>query len=253
QAVAMRVKDAEFDHTTADTWYYEGAPYILLDTACAEAGAFHNNEVEACGLLTDEQEPPDDGTGPYRRLQYLPAAILVHPIHGHKPTTILQGSHDLASHGATFALRPRASKEPATVLMPATNTGTAPKAIKRINFGLGDWFVVTDHWVQGRTFRECWVVDLSVPPKGIKRATLFVLLTRFKSLDDIHLLRPLYTTPTERRSVVTAFQRATRLTDDLAAELRLLDATAADTRRRYRNEFRWAEQLEMRRAPDTAT
>ncbi|EFJ39467.1 hypothetical protein VOLCADRAFT_100932 [Volvox carteri f. nagariensis] len=253
QAVAMRVKDAEFDHTTADTWYYEGAPYILLDTACAEAGAFHNNEVEACGLLMDEREPPDDGTGPYRRLQYLPAAILVRPIHGHKPTTILQGSHDLASHGATFALRPRASKEPATVLMPATNTGTAPKAIKRINFGLGDWFVVTDHWVQGRTFRECWVVDLSVPPKGIKRATLFVLLTRFKSLDDIHLLRPLYTTPTERRSVVTAFQRATRLTDDLAAELRLLDATAADTHRRYRNEFRWAEQLEMRRAPDTAT
>ncbi|EFJ39704.1 hypothetical protein VOLCADRAFT_108524 [Volvox carteri f. nagariensis] len=238
QAVAMRVKDAEFDHTTADTWYYEGAPYILLDTTCAEAGAFHNNEVEACGLLTDEREPPDDGTGPYRRLQYLPTAILVRPIHGHKPTTILQGSHDLASHGATFALRPRASKEPATVLMPATNTGTAPKAIKRINFGLGDWFVVTDHWVQGRTFRECWVVDLSVPPKGIKRATLFVLLTRFKSLDDIHLLRPLYTTPTERRSVVTAFQRATRLTDDLAAELRLLDATAADTHRRYRNEFR---------------
>ncbi|EFJ47315.1 hypothetical protein VOLCADRAFT_92066 [Volvox carteri f. nagariensis] len=175
QAVAMRVKDAKFDHTMVDTWYYEGAPYILLDTTCAEAGVFHNNEVEACGLLTDEREPPDDGTRPYRQLQYLPATC----------------------------------------------------ATKR------------DH--------------LSVPPKGIKRAMLFILLTCFKSLNDIHLLCPLYTTPTEHRSVITAFHCTTKLTDDLAAELHLLDATAADTHRRYRNKFRWAQQLEARRAPSTGT
>ncbi|EFJ39847.1 hypothetical protein VOLCADRAFT_100474 [Volvox carteri f. nagariensis] len=104
KAVAMRVKDATFDHTTADTWYYEGARYTLLDTTAADAGACHNNEVEACGLLTDSREPPDDGRGPYWRLHYLPAAILVRPIKGHAPKAVLADLADFAAKGAAFAI-----------------------------------------------------------------------------------------------------------------------------------------------------
>ncbi|GLC45719.1 hypothetical protein PLESTM_001770500 [Pleodorina starrii] len=248
QAVAMRVKNARFQHTTADTWYYEGARYVLLDNTCAEAGAFHNNEVEACSLLTDEREHPDDGSGPYWRLQYLPAALLVRPLRGHNPTSILQGVSDFASHGAAFPLCPRPNLEPATILMPAPGVGTEPKAIRRINIPVGDWHAYTDYGVQGRTFgEETWVIDLTLPPHGIKRATLYVLLTRFKSLDHIRLLRPLYTTPAARKKVIAAFLKATHLEPDLAAELRLLSAAAAATRNRYPAEFRLAEELDAQR------
>ncbi|EFJ49533.1 hypothetical protein VOLCADRAFT_89824 [Volvox carteri f. nagariensis] len=121
KAVAMRIKDHEFGHTTADTWYYHGARYILLDTTAADAGASHNNEVEACGLLEDGREPADDGRGPYRRLKYLPAAVIVRPISGHIPGTVLQGLGDYASRGGAFILSPRASCI-AEVDMPAAGT-----------------------------------------------------------------------------------------------------------------------------------
>ena len=240
QAAAMRAKDADFQHTTADTWYFQGARYILLDTITADAGAHHNNQVEACGLLVDPREPPDNGHGPYWRLQFLPTAVLVRPIDGHSPRAILNGLGDLDSHGGAFAVQPRASSE-ATILLPALTTGTAHKQLKRINVPLGDYYAATDFYVQGRSFGEqCWVIDLTVPPGGIKRATLYVLLTRFKSLAHIRLLRPLYTTPHERTVAIRQFLKATQMEPDLAAELRLLRQTAAVTRQRYAAEFEHA-------------
>ncbi|EFJ45557.1 hypothetical protein VOLCADRAFT_93997 [Volvox carteri f. nagariensis] len=162
KAVAMRIKDHEFGHTTADTWYYHGARYILLDTTAADAGASHNNEVEACGLLEDGREPADDGRGPYRRLKYLPAAVIVRPISGHIPGTVLQGLGDYASRGGAFILSPRASCI-AEVDMPAAGYGTITKQIRRLNVPLGDRQAVTDYFVQGRSFKdECWLVDLAL-------------------------------------------------------------------------------------------
>ncbi|GIL91447.1 hypothetical protein Vretifemale_18999, partial [Volvox reticuliferus] len=246
KAVAMRVKDAAFDHTTADTWYYEGARYTLLDTVAADAGACHNNEVEACGLLTDSREPPDDGHGPYWRLHYLPAAVMVRPIKGHAPNTVLADLADFASKGGAFTVVPRPSPA-ANITVPAVDTGTATKNVRRINVPLGDYYAVTDYFVQGRSFKEeCWVADLSVPPGGLKRATVYVLLTRYKTLNHIRLLRPLSTTPDERKRVVQQFLAATKLDPDLAAELRLLDRRATATRNRYVPEYEHARHLEER-------
>ncbi|EFJ39912.1 hypothetical protein VOLCADRAFT_100387 [Volvox carteri f. nagariensis] len=246
KAVAMRVKDATFDHTTADTWYYEGAHYTLLDTTAADAGACHNNEVEACGLLTDSREPPDDGRGPYWRLHYLPAAVLVRPIKGHAPKAVPADLADFATKGAAFAIVPRPSPA-ANITVPAANTGTTTKNVRRVNVPLGDYYAVTDYFVQGRSFKEeCWVADLSVPPGGLKRATMYVLLTRYKTLDHIRLLRPLSTTPDERTRVVKQFMAATKLDPDLAAELRLLDRRATETRERYTTEYKHDRNLEER-------
>ncbi|EFJ40932.1 hypothetical protein VOLCADRAFT_99206 [Volvox carteri f. nagariensis] len=236
--------DYDFGHTTADTWYYHGARYILLDTTAADAGASHNNEVEACGLLEDGREPADDGRGPYRRLKYLPAAVIVRPMSGHIPDTVLQGLGDYASRGGAFILSPRASCI-AEVEMPAPGCGTITKQIRRLNVPLGDRQAVTDYFVQGRSFKdECWLVDLAVPPNGIKRATLYVLLTRFKTLDHVRLLRPLYTTPHERKKVIRQFLSATNLEPDLATNLRLLKQAAHETEQRYTTEFEHARQLE---------
>ncbi|EFJ39554.1 hypothetical protein VOLCADRAFT_100825 [Volvox carteri f. nagariensis] len=246
KAVVMRIKDHEFGHTTADTWYYHGARYILLDTTAADAGASHNNEVEACGLLEDGREPADDGRGPYRRLKYLPAAVIVRPISGHIPDTVLQGLGDYASRGGAFILSPRASCI-AEVEMPAAGYGTITKQIRRLNVPLGDRQAVTDYFVQGRSFKdECWLVDHAVPPNGIKRATLYVLLTRFKTLDHVRLLQPLYTTPHERKRIIRQFLSATNLEPDLAANLRLLKQAARETEQRYTAEFEHARQLEAR-------
>ncbi|EFJ42074.1 hypothetical protein VOLCADRAFT_97804 [Volvox carteri f. nagariensis] len=137
KAVVMWIKDDEFGHTTADTWYYHGARYILLDTTAADAGASHNNEVEACGLLEDGREPADDGRGPYRWLKYLPAAVIVRPVSGHIPETVLQGLGDYASRGGAFILTPRASCM-AEVEMPAGGCGTITKQIRHLNVPLGD-------------------------------------------------------------------------------------------------------------------
>ncbi|EFJ39806.1 hypothetical protein VOLCADRAFT_100523 [Volvox carteri f. nagariensis] len=106
---------------------------------------------------------------------------------------------------------------------------------------------VTDYFVQGRSFKdECWLVDLAVPPNGIKRATLYVLLTRFKTLDHVRLLRPLYTTPHERKRIIKQFLSATNLEPDLAANLRLLKQAARETEQRYTADFQHARQLEAR-------
>ncbi|EFJ44473.1 hypothetical protein VOLCADRAFT_95420 [Volvox carteri f. nagariensis] len=246
KAVAMQIKDHEFGHTTADTWYYHGARYILLDTTAADAGASHNNEVEACGLLEDGREPADDGRGPYHRLKYLPVAVIVRPINGHIPGTVLQGLGDYASRGGAFILSPRTSCI-AEVEMPAAGCGTITKQIRRLNVPLGDRQAVTDYFVQGRSFKdECWLVDLAVPPNGIKRATLYVLLTRFKTLDHVRLLRPLYTMLHERKRIIRQFLSATNLEPDLAANLRLLKQAAHETEQRYTMEFEHARQLEAR-------
>ncbi|KXZ45874.1 hypothetical protein GPECTOR_49g457 [Gonium pectorale] len=245
--VATRVKDAQFGHLTADTWYFHGARFTLLDTVSADAGSNHNNMVEACGLITDPREPPDTGTGPFWQLQYLPLAVLVRPLAGHQPDTILSDLADYASHGAAFAVVPRPSEQ-AKVTVPAPETGTVTKLIKRINVPLGDGYALTSYAVQGFSFRDrCYVIDLTVPPHGIQRATLFVLLTRYKDLDSVHLLRPLYRTNQELEQVVDKFMEASVLSPDLAAELRLQRAAAERTRERYAAEFAYAKSLVDRR------
>ena len=131
------------------------------------------------------------------------------------------------------------------ITVPAVNTGTATKNVRRVNVPLGDYYAVTDYFVQGRSFKEeCWVVDLSVPPGGLKRATMYVLLTRYKTLDHIRLLRPVSTTPDERKRVIKQFLAATKLDPDLAAELRLLHRRATETRQRYAAEYEHARRLE---------
>ncbi|KXZ41143.1 hypothetical protein GPECTOR_725g882 [Gonium pectorale] len=203
--------------------------------------------VEACGLITDPREPPDTGTGPFWQLQYLPLAVLVRPLAGHQPDTILSDLADYASHGATFAVVPRPSEQ-AKVTVPAPETGTVTKLIKRINVPLGDGYALTSYAVQGFSFRDrCYVIDLTVPPHGIQRATLFVLLTRYKDLDSVHLLRPLYRTNQELEQVVDKFMEASVLSPDLAAELRLQRAAAERTRERYAAEFAYANSLVDRR------
>jgi hypothetical protein len=182
-------------------------------------------------------------------LQYLPLAVLVRPFGDRQPEGVLTNIADYASRGAAFAVVPRPSEE-AHVAFPAPQTGTITKRVKRINVPLGDAYALTDFGVQGFSFgNRCFVVDLTVPPRGIKRATLFVLLTRYKDFASVRLLRPLFTTEAGLEEVVDKFMAASELSVDLTAELRLLQRAADETRQRYAADFAYAQSLADRRNP----
>ncbi|KXZ57039.1 hypothetical protein GPECTOR_5000g1265 [Gonium pectorale] len=98
------------------------------------------------------------------------------------------------------------------------------------NLPLSDCYVVTDYFAQGLLFgSEPWVVDLTPVPSGnttpsIKQAAVYVMLSRFRRLSSVKLLRPLYREglasgahlgiPTFKVAV-DAFEAATTMSPDL--------------------------------------
>ncbi len=95
---------------------------------------------------------------------------------------------------------------------------------------------------------EVWVIDLAVPPQGLRRAGLFVLITRFQDVNSIRLLRPLWD---EKRvdaarcksAVVDSFVKACKLDDDLKAELQLEQENFEKTKDRRKTQWQLANQL----------
>ncbi|EFJ41108.1 hypothetical protein VOLCADRAFT_98895 [Volvox carteri f. nagariensis] len=112
------------------------------------------------------------------------------------------------------------------------------------NVPLRDAYAVTDFFVQGCSFKDdCWIVDLCPPPTGIKCACLFVILMRYKSMDHIRLLHPLYNNAYEKAQVIKAFTKAATIHPDLDAESKLQTAAAQRTRERYTALFQEAQRL----------
>ena len=253
QVRALTVTRENDEGLTPDTWYFQGALYVLADTAKqngAAAGACRNNVVRAVGLVTDPREPPDSGTGPYWRLRFLPKAVLVKPIRTASALDVFRDSPDFASLKGAFPVSPRSTKNSIAVRSLDASGEETTIHVRRRNVPLTDAYAVTDFFVQGCSFKDdCWVVDLCPPPTGIKRACLFVILTRFKSMDHVRLLRPLYTTPGERRTVIAAFTRAARVPDDLAAESRLQATAAQRTREQHADVFARMQLLVDARHP----
>jgi hypothetical protein len=239
--------DEKADGLTADTWYFDGALFILSDTSKAHgaaAGACRNNLVRAAGLVTDPREPPDSGTGPFWRLKYLPQAVLVTPVKAASDAGVFRDQPAFAEVQNAFPVCPRLTKAPMSVETLDASGATTRVQVKRRNVPLNDAYVVTDFFVQGCSFKDdCWVVDLMPPPTGIKRACLFVLLTRFKSLAHIRLLRPLYEGRASREAIIKAFTKAATISPDLAAETRLQREAAQQTLQRHAALFDEAARL----------
>ena len=247
--------DETFDHIPADIWYVPGALYIHIGTTGADAGACNKNVVRAVGIVLHPNEPPDNGQGTYRRLQYMPLAVFVKPVSG-MPLPASVTSPEFANQfPGAFPVVPMTAQ--ATVSLP--NWANRPNdhramvklTIARTNMGLGDAYAVTDFFVQGFSFKDaCWIIDLAVGPKNsIHRACLYVLLSRYRSWDDIKLLRPLFPeTPNglrakERKRVVDAFLKAAKVDPDLVANHTLLEREEANTRAKYADVFELAERL----------
>ncbi len=109
--------------------------------------------------------------------------------------------------------------------------------------------------MQGASFKdELWVVDLTVPHNGLRRAGLFVVLTRFKDVESILLLRPLWERGDnyKRKKVINAFVKACKLSPDLKAELELQQHNFQRTKASRATQWQRALALAQARAAPAA-
>ncbi len=93
------------------------------------------------------------------------------------------------------------------------------------------------------------MVDLCVPPRGLKRAGVFVLLTRHKDVEHVRLLRKLWPDGNtyKRTCIINSFIKATKLDPDLEAELQLLQRKSEATKRNRNQQWQRAVAMVAKR------
>ncbi|PNH01498.1 hypothetical protein TSOC_012616 [Tetrabaena socialis] len=248
-ALALSRDPKDFDFFTPDTVYFEGAKFVIIHNDGPVVGACRNNLVTACGLLLDAREPPDDVRQPTWRLNFPPIAVFVKPVDGECDTDILTSLADYSNTHGAFLVTPKTVTTDQIDLKATRDLGSGPVnkvKLSRRNIPLGDAYVVTDHFVQGASFKNaCWVADFKPPPGGIDRASILVMLTRFKSMDHVKVLRPLYdeSQPASFKNVVDAYVHAAPLSYDLKADLQRLQTLSVVTRNELAADFELMEQL----------
>ncbi len=145
---AMRAADKHLDHFTADTYVFNGCLMTLLSTN-PDAGAARNMVVRVRGLITDPNEPDDDGSGPYRRLLYMPLGVIVEHVTGASTAEFLKGEQEFEGlPDGALVIRPELSRSATTVTVPDTEGKERKLSIRRYNVPLGDAYCVTDYFVQ---------------------------------------------------------------------------------------------------------
>lgn len=188
-----------------------------------------NNFCTGEQLILHPAEPDDDLSLPYRTLRFPPLAILVRPEHSNikeQMSGIKPGCIPILPKSKTFSV----------TLPDAPTDGPQTYSVKRTSHPVGDGYAVTDYFVQGTSFKqERWLLHMNPPSRGFSRATLLVMLTRYRSLDDIFLVCPLWPAVDmqAREAVITKFHEAVRVDSDLLAEMKRLVQVDAATRAKY--------------------
>ncbi|EFJ47341.1 hypothetical protein VOLCADRAFT_92119 [Volvox carteri f. nagariensis] len=186
----------------------------------------------------------DHGTSPFWRLKYLPQAVLVTPAKTVGSANVFKGEELFEDVQHAFPVCPCATKYPLNVHTLDDQGRETVLRVRCRNVPLGDAYAVTDFFVQGCSFKDdCWTVDLCPPPTGIKCACLFVILMRYKSMDHIRLLHPLYNNTYEKAQVIKAFTKAATIHPDLDTESKLQTAAAQCTREQHTALFQEAQRL----------
>jgi hypothetical protein len=224
--------------------FFKGCEYLFIDNDAQAVGRVNNNLCIGEELCIDPREPPDDPTKPYRLLRYMPKGMYVRP---HK--TNLTGAAAIG-HGTPPGCIPLLPDCTATrsFRLPEYRTlreGTSPVnnvKVKRKGFPVRLAAAVTDYWAQGVSFKEdTWACDLRPPPSGggIKRASVVVIPSRFKSYSRLHLTAPLWPEGDReaRRKVVDAYMVAAQMDKNLRAELLRLRRLDVESRARYQDMY----------------
>ncbi|GLC52858.1 hypothetical protein PLESTB_000676100 [Pleodorina starrii] len=109
---------------------------------------------------------------------------------------------------------------------------TNAQSVHRWGFNLDYEYSTTDYFAEGLTFRnQTWLAHLSPPPTGQwHRASMYVIPTRFTSMDSFHLLAPMWSTPEEKPRVLNRLLKLAEPVPDLQAEWERLCNLADFTR-----------------------
>ncbi len=223
----------------AVNYFFEGMEYVFVDSQHPVVGRMKNNTCVGVRLILHPNEPEDDLSKPYRALKYLPLAVYVKPTMENGPAfnlfddPVLEGCIPVKPSVAMF-----------TFTLPGPmqvggHTITSLR-IRRVGLPLGEGYAVTDYYCQGLSFREkYWLAHLTPPSDGggIKRASLFVIKSRFRAWSAVIPVAPLWdphasNAASERERVIDAYWQAARMSGvevHLAAELQRLRALAAAT------------------------
>ncbi|KXZ41229.1 hypothetical protein GPECTOR_631g733 [Gonium pectorale] len=201
--------------------FFHGVRYNMTTTVNPTLLHVHNNTATGTGIILDPREPAIPAGTAVHVLTYPPCAIIVKPdglSPGHTLPHLQPGEIVVAPSIVDFT--PSASRQ--------------PTAVTRYGSPLDAAYAVTDYYVQGASLRGFWLVHFGRPPTGgYHRATLYVIATRFRSLNDLHLLTPLWNNAHEERQLKLAFRKLAQRDPDLAAEWERLTALAATTAAQY--------------------
>ena len=125
--------------------------------------------------------------------------------------------------------------------IPVHLRGASPDAptqiyIRRRGFHVIPVEAVTPYYMQGNTTSppQPVVPDLRIPTYGnTSLASLYVQLSRAKSINQVYLLHPLWTNETEKREFLRKASVAYRIDPDTLAVLQHLATLTAETKERY--------------------
>lgn len=171
-------------------------------------------------------EGADNPQEPARWLQYAPKAVYVRPkgadIGDLFGTDAPQGCMPVLHKSTTF-----------TIDLPKIDETFK---VARTAIPLDLFYAQTEYAVQGANLSgldRTWLLHLNPPAdkQPLRRASLFVMLTRFKRLQDIRLLRPLWSDMEERTHVIDYYMHSLKMEPGLEDEILRLKTLANATER----------------------
>ncbi|GLC39980.1 hypothetical protein PLESTF_001816800 [Pleodorina starrii] len=238
--LAAQLDNDSFDNTgdiPTINFFFPGCLYVF---GSSDAPALHiiaNNTATGVGIIPAAPDaeallraPPDCRLHVLRRP---PDALIVRPDGAPLPRTF---QHPSIPEGCVPVF-PITRKFPYPPRNRGRTTGAAQHRLERFGYELQDAYAPTDFLTQGMTFSATntqWAAHLTPPPDGnMHRASLYVVLSRFSTREDIRLLAPLWRPGAgqdEKEGVVRTFVKLAKRVPAIAAEIARLDTLAEETR-----------------------
>lgn len=219
-------------------FYFAGIQYRFVDSKFPEVGRTNNNTCVGRNIVLDIREDPqriqtalNDMTVSRIYLQYPPSAIMVEPDgqHQYDPPTMPGVPERCIPVHCTVSIQ-------FIVQLPKEGHKPIEKIkIKRTGIALEATEVNTDFFSQGMSFQpnKPYLLHLTLPPGPFTKANLLVPISRPRSLDDLHLLTPLWRTAQERLKVIDRVFAAFKANEDMSAEYDRFAHLSEETERRY--------------------
>jgi hypothetical protein len=214
--------------------FFNGILYLLSDNDAPALGRVNNNTAVGVKLILDPREPAittEQRASPVHYLRFPPAAIIVAPSAPNPVNVRLDSGTDLGMPPGAVAIQP-------IKMTFMFKTHPHKPKITRTGFRLSPGYAVTDYYVQGVTLPtdEMWFTDFRVPADNrMKKETGYVAATRYRSLDNLFSLTPLFNDGVNIRKteIFKKYKRVlTAANQDRAADLARLADEAAATKAR---------------------